>query len=88
MRLIATLLTLLPLLALAQQHVELPAPDVQSFWNRAHWHEEHTGKTYIGEILEADWDFFAEAEHSVEKRAKRRAFPHADAEVAHSDTAG
>lgn len=65
MRFLVTCLTLLPVLALAQSQVELPSPDVQSFWNRASWHEEHTGKTYIGEVLEADWDFFEVADHAV-----------------------
>lgn len=41
--------------------VSLAAPSVDQLWARAYWHEEHTGKTMQGEILDADWDFFQHA---------------------------
>ena len=42
--------------------VEVEAPNVQHLWNRAFWHEEHTGKTMQGEILDASFDFFEQAD--------------------------
>ena len=45
--------------------VEVDAPNVQHLWNRAHWHEEHTGKTMQGEILDASFDFFEQADAAV-----------------------
>lgn len=45
--------------------VEVEAPNVQHLWNRAYWHEEHTGKTMQGEILDASFDFFEQANAAV-----------------------
>ena len=45
--------------------VEVEAPNVQHLWNRAYWHEEHTGKTMQGEILDASFDFFEQADAAV-----------------------
>ncbi|MGY8941383.1 MAG: T9SS type A sorting domain-containing protein [Flavobacteriales bacterium] len=46
--------------------LEFSAPNVQQLWNRAYWHEEITGKTMQGEIIEADVDFFEAAVMTVE----------------------
>lgn len=51
--------------AVAQHAIELPAPDLQGLWSRAEWHEQQTGKTYIGEVLPADVAFFEEAAASA-----------------------
>jgi hypothetical protein len=45
--------------ALAQ--LTLPPPSVSDLYARADWHEQYTGKTMQGTILEADWDFFSQA---------------------------
>lgn len=66
MRLIVLMLLCVPFVATSQHVVELPSPDVEGLWNRAAWHEEHTGKMYIGEVLEADWSFFELAESHSE----------------------
>lgn len=38
-----------------------PAPNVEQLWQRAFWHEAHTGKTMQGEVIEASADFFDSA---------------------------
>lgn len=45
--------------------VDLNPPNVEQLWARAFWHEENTGKTMQGEILDADVDFFEAAHHET-----------------------
>ena len=61
MKFLSLLALSLPLVAFAQTQISIQAPDVQSLWDRAAWHEAETGKTYIGEIIETDVDFFQAA---------------------------
>lgn len=49
-----------------ERHLEIPlleleSPNVEQLWARAFWHEENTGKTLQGDILEANWNFFDHA---------------------------
>lgn len=66
----AVLLTL-ALPGAAQQpsipHVVLASPDAGDLWARAAWHEEHTGKTMHGEVVEAAADVIAGGEHTEEE---------------------
>ena len=45
--------------------VQLESPGMDQLLARAWWHEENTGKTMQGHIVEADIDFFEEALHEV-----------------------
>lgn len=45
--------------------VTLEAPALDQLWERAWWHEENTGKTMQGHVVDADVDFFQVAYHEI-----------------------
>ena len=45
--------------------VTLESPGIDQLWERAWWHEENTGKTMQGHVVDADIDFFQVAVHEV-----------------------
>lgn len=45
--------------------VTLESPSLDQLWQRAWWHEENTGKTMQGHVVDADIDFFETAHYDV-----------------------
>jgi hypothetical protein len=46
--------------------ITLEAPPLDQLWQRAWWHEENTGKTMQGHVVDTEIDFFQAALHEVE----------------------